>query len=408
MALTEIPIELSSTPGIVDNSNATAITIDSSNNTNFADNAKAIFGAGSDLQIYHNGSHSIISDVGTGNLKLGGTGLELMNGALSEYYLAAIENAGVYLYYDNAAKLTTTATGIDVTGTATMDALTVSSDTNGDPVLAHFYNVSTGAAAEATAYITNSATSSDGLFLQAVGSSFTTTGGFVQDAAVLGSGTGASGGLSLMTRANADMRFYTNGHTNERMRIDASGNLLVGTTSTINSGLGVFSKANSNQLVINSSNSNGGSLDFCNGGASASARIGGLTTGTATALQVQVGATGGVQLASGATSWTSMSDERLKDIIEPISDAVSKLLTLRTVIGKYKVDAPQVRRVFVIAQDVEKVLPEAVSKSTVSLDDPEEFLGVAYSELIPLLIAGFKEQQAIIESLTARIAALES
>ena len=196
--------------------------------------------------------------------------------------------------------------------------------------------------------------------------------------------------------------------TGEVMRIDASGNLLVGTTSTINSGLGVFSKANSNQLVINSSNSNGGSLDFCNGGASASARIGGLTTGTATALQVQVGATGGVQLASGATSWTSMSDERLKDIIEPISDAVSKLLTLRTVIGKYKVDAPQVRRVFVIAQDVEKVLPEAVSKSTVSLDDPEEFLGVAYSELIPLLIAGFKEQQATIETLEARIAALES
>ena len=110
-------------------------------------------------------------------------------------------------------------------GTTTMDGLTVSSDTNGDPVLAHFYNVSTGAAAEATAYITNSATSSDGLFLQATGPSFTTTGGFVQDAAVLGSGTGASGGLSLMTRANADMRFYTNGHTNERMRIDASGNI---------------------------------------------------------------------------------------------------------------------------------------------------------------------------------------
>ena len=126
--------------------------------------------------------------------------------------------------HDGSAKLATTATGIDVTGTVTADGLTVSSDTNGDPVLAHLYNTSTGASAEATAYITNSATSSDGLFLQATGDSFTTIGGFVQDAAVLGSGTGSSGGLSIMTRANADMRFYTNGHTNERMRIDSSGN----------------------------------------------------------------------------------------------------------------------------------------------------------------------------------------
>ncbi len=101
---------------------------------------------------------------------------------------------------------------------------------NGDPVLGHFYNANSGNAAESTVYITNSSTVSDGLFLQAYGASATTAGGFVQDSATLGSGSGASGGLSIMTRAAADMRFYTNGHTNERMRIDSSGSVGVGTT----------------------------------------------------------------------------------------------------------------------------------------------------------------------------------
>jgi len=109
--------------------------------------------------------------------------------------------------------------------------LTSYKSTNGDPILGHFYNDNAGTATEATVYITNSSTATHGLFLQTTGTAFTTNGGFVQDGSVIGSGGGASGGLSIMTRANAHMRFYTNGHTNERMRIDASGNLLVGTTS---------------------------------------------------------------------------------------------------------------------------------------------------------------------------------
>jgi hypothetical protein len=113
-----------------------------------------------------------------------------------------------------------------------MDGLTVSESNNGDPVLGHFYNNNAGTATEATVYITNSSGITDGLFLETTGASFTTVSGFVQDSGVIGTGAGASGGLSIMTRANADMRFYTNGHTNERMRIDSSGNLLVGTTSS--------------------------------------------------------------------------------------------------------------------------------------------------------------------------------
>ena len=70
-----------------------------------------------------------------------------------------------------------------------------------------------------------------GLFLQQLGTGFTTTGGFVQDGSVIGSGTGASGGLSIMARADADIRFYTNGHANQRMTIASAGNVGIGTNS---------------------------------------------------------------------------------------------------------------------------------------------------------------------------------
>ena len=96
-------------------------TEDGSGNTIFADNEKAIFGAGDDLQIYHDGSRSIIQDNGTGNLRIQANNLELNNADNSENYLFAANNGAVTLYYDNAEKLATTSTGIDVTGTAKIE-----------------------------------------------------------------------------------------------------------------------------------------------------------------------------------------------------------------------------------------------------------------------------------------------
>jgi hypothetical protein len=116
---------------------------------------------------------------------------------------------------------------------------------------------------------------------------------------------------------------------------------------------------------------------------------------------------GGVYLSSGATSWTASSDERLKNIIEPITDAANKVNQLRAVIGKFKTDAEGTRRSFLIAQDVQAVLPEAVTESK-SKDQDQAYLGVSYTDVIPLLVAAIKEQQALITQLTARITALES
>jgi hypothetical protein len=94
------------------------------NDINFADNDKAIFGAGTDLQIYHDGSNSIIGDVATGNLLLttNGTAVKIVKGVSGSETLASFnEDSSVELYYDNSKKFETTSTGIDVTGTLLTD-----------------------------------------------------------------------------------------------------------------------------------------------------------------------------------------------------------------------------------------------------------------------------------------------
>jgi hypothetical protein len=95
----------------------------------FGDNDKAIFGAGSDLKIYHDGSDSYIDDTGTGRLRLrGAADIILAHPTNGEIYATFSANGANTFYYDNAAKLATTSTGIDVTGTVTADG--VSSDGN--------------------------------------------------------------------------------------------------------------------------------------------------------------------------------------------------------------------------------------------------------------------------------------
>ena len=120
-----------SSVGITDNATSTAVTIDSSQDVTFTsdakfpDNGKAIFGAGSDLQIYHNATDSVIADVGTGNLKILANDLRINNADSSKSYITGFNGAQVYLYHNGSPKLETTSTGIDVTGTVVADVLTI-------------------------------------------------------------------------------------------------------------------------------------------------------------------------------------------------------------------------------------------------------------------------------------------
>ena len=82
----------------------------------FPDNAKILMGAGSDLQIYHDGSHSIIRDAGTGNLKLWAENFSVQNSNGSEQMILATPDGSANLYYNGTKKFETTATGVSVTG----------------------------------------------------------------------------------------------------------------------------------------------------------------------------------------------------------------------------------------------------------------------------------------------------
>ena len=98
------------------------------NDINFGDNDKAVFGAGNDLQIYHDSSNSFIKDSGTGNLYIQATELRL-GSATGANFISANTNDFVKLYHNNVEKLATTSTGVTVTGTVVSDGLTVDTDT---------------------------------------------------------------------------------------------------------------------------------------------------------------------------------------------------------------------------------------------------------------------------------------
>lgn len=184
----------------------------------------------------------------------------------------------------------------------------------------------------------------------------------------------------------------------EAARIDVNSNLLVGTSSKLGGGL----------VGIDINNASPAGITF---GVSGTARAYLYTnpgisrsqweTASGYTIAVVSGGSGGVSLANGATSWSALSDERHKDIIEPIADAASKVANLRAVIGKYKTDEDGMRRAFLIAQDVQAVLPEAVDSTDT------ENLALRYLDLTPLLVAAIQEQQAIIEQLKADVAALK-
>jgi hypothetical protein len=97
----------------------------------FGDDDKAVFGAGADLRIYHDGSNSYIEDRGVGNLYVKSNVFRVYNAAGTEISANFVQNGAVTLYHDNSAKLATTSTGVDVTGTITSDALTVSNNAAG-------------------------------------------------------------------------------------------------------------------------------------------------------------------------------------------------------------------------------------------------------------------------------------
>ena len=125
-----------------------AVVADSNADVLFSDNDKLKFGTGSDLQLYHDGTHSYAAN-STGSFYLRtASSLQIENSDGSEDLATFAVNGAATLFHDNSAKLATTSTGVDVTGTVVADGLTVDSGTTN--TVATFTSTDAGAGIQLT------------------------------------------------------------------------------------------------------------------------------------------------------------------------------------------------------------------------------------------------------------------
>jgi hypothetical protein len=178
----------------------------------------------------------------------------------------------------------------------------------------------------------------------------------------------------------------------EAMRIDSSGNLLVGTTSTDDTVTGFRYSSNRINITnaglcgyINRQGSNGSLLSF---GRS----------------NVDVGS---ISVTTTNTAYNTSSDYRLKEAITPMTGALAKVALLKPCTYKWKVDGSDGQGF--IAHELAEVEPGCVTgeKDAVDADGNPQYQGIDTSFLVATLTAAIQEQQAIITALTARVEALE-
>ena len=180
----------------------------------------------------------------------------------------------------------------------------------------------------------------------------------------------------------------------QAMTLDSSGNLLVGTTSA---GLG-----NNIGTTIESSGVNNAriTVNHSNTGSSNDSNF--MQFGYAGSLIGRI-----VQNTVSSVNYVTSSDYRLKENIAPMTGALAKVAALKPVTYKWKVDGSDGQGF--IAHELQEVCPDAVSgeKDAVDEDGNIKPQGIDTSFLVATLTAAIQEQQAIIQSLTARIEALE-
>jgi len=182
----------------------------------------------------------------------------------------------------------------------------------------------------------------------------------------------------------------------ERMRIDSSGNLLVGGTTAL--GRVTLTSSGSQETLttitsgafwgLNSFHSNAGSQFF------QIFQFG--TPGSASVV-------GSIQGNNTSTSYNTSSDYRLKEDWQPMTGAITRLNQLKPVNFAWKINGSRVDGF--LAHEAQEVVPEAVSgaKDAVDAEGKPEYQGIDQSKLVPLLTAALQEAVAEINSLKARL-----
>ena len=280
-----------------------------------------------------------------------------------------------------------TTSGNTILGDASTDTLNVG---NGGLVKDASGNVGIGTASPtAKLHVANAGVSAQATFVGTTLSPYITV---VGNSGTTILGNESTGGWAGTTGSQA---FVLKTTDTERMRIDSSGNLLVGTTTVY--GRGTIQSSGSSDAIC-------GSLGGSNNGYSTF--IGRNVSGTATFY-----VTGAGQISAVSTSITAISDARLKTNIQPIKYGLDTITALKPVMYDFienDLVQGQPDNLGFIAQDVKEVVPELVSEGQNKAEDDTSYLTLKMGDMLPILVKAIQEQQALITTLTDRITALEA
>lgn len=176
----------------------------------------------------------------------------------------------------------------------------------------------------------------------------------------------------------------------EVARIDSSGNFLVGTTSSTGSG------ASSGKIVVQFNGTTYNGIYYDDTRTSAGSDVAAIFGRGSTVV-------GRLDTTLTSLTLTNLSDQRVKTNIQDSASAMSLVGSVKVRQFDWTIDESHEDFGFV-AQELNEVLPQAVSVGKTE----EEMWGVNFVKLVPILTKAIQEQQAIIETLTNRITALEA
>jgi hypothetical protein len=145
--------------------------------------------------------------------------------------------------------------------------------------------------------------------------------------------------------------------------------------------------------AIGSKNFNGGATSVFGGDVNVSGSL--YNTG------MESGSGANVMITMAGAFVYDASDRNLKDDIQPLENSLERIKQCEGVSFRFKND-PAAQHVGVIAQDMQPVIPEVVTRN------PDGYLSVDYSKITAVLIEAVKEQQTVIEDLKTRIERLEN
>jgi len=285
---------------------------------------------------------------------------------------------------DEAGTILTSGGAIDVDASAPADSVAI--DASG--------NVGIGTASPFAGLTVGQETAAGNLTLAAFYANGTATGGNSAELNIIAS----SDNINLKTKAGDSLSFTTNNSGSEAMRIDSSGNLLVGQSSTTNpAGASVVGHSLNASGFISSCRASDFSANFGRTG----------TDGTIVNFAKDGTAVGSISVTGSSTAYNTSSDYRLKEDWQPVANAITDVKALKPCNFAWKADGTRVNGF--LAHELAEVVPEAVHGEKDAVDDEGNpvYQGIDQSKLVPLLTAALQEAIGRIETLESRVATLE-